>query len=72
MYLILRLWSYSEMAVVCFLYMLECFEQEVLLLACVIIIHLSVKLGGVYEPSLHHLHLHRLHLLLHRVILGLT
>ncbi len=41
-------------------------------LTCVIIIHLSIEFRSPDESSLHHLHLHRLHLFLHAVELGLV
>lgn len=40
-------------------------------LTCVVIVHLSVQLWCPDEPSLHHLHLHGLHLFLHAVKLCL-
>lgn len=41
-------------------------------LTCVIILHLPVEFRRPDESSLHHLHLHGLHLLLHAVKLGLV
>lgn len=40
-------------------------------LTAAVVLHLSVQLGGPDEPSLHHLHLHGLHLLLGAVELCL-
>lgn len=41
-------------------------------LTCVVVVQLSIELRSPDETSLHHLHLHGLHLFLHAVKLGLV